>query len=88
MYVAIGLFLLYVFCIDKFMGEWIMSFFDGIGAAVDYVGFWQLANTIDALGYKAVHGGGLFVTAGVLTAITCALLGEKLINELDAGAMN
>ena len=86
MYTIVGLFFVYLYCLDTFLGEWLKYVYSALSEFSNDIGFWQLGNTIDSLGYQSINGGGMFATAIILSLVTSGLLGREFLQELDARA--
>ncbi len=80
----VGIFILYLYCLNHFLGRWLTSFYEGIAGLSNNIGMVELANTINALGYQSLHGSGVFITSIVLTVITVSIVGTEFFEEVDA----
>lgn len=85
MYVFAAVFFIYVYCLDNFLGDWIKAGYKWLADVTAWMGMVQLSYTIDSLGYQALHGSGLFITAGVFTFLTSCLIGAENLISMGQG---
>jgi len=83
MYTTFTFFIVYIFCLDGFLGDWMKALYANVANGFYYLGMNGLAVDVEVFGFQSLHGTGYFISAAVLAVLTSMLLGERTISEIE-----